>query len=116
MNAVIIVAKCRKTKEEFAIRCEQKNTGWHLTWAFCLNAKTIKNENYDKTNISGVIVIDNEYPGCPHCKAGGFFQCGVCKKISCCDHEAKSVKCHWCGNEAELVTVETFDNIKGGDF
>ena len=66
-NVVILPAKCQHTGKMYGIRAEKKNDGWHLNWAFELPEDEAARENFGEDTISGRIVIDAEYPGCPYC-------------------------------------------------
>lgn len=115
-NAVVVMASCHKNKKPFAIRSEKRGSIWYFTWAFVLTEVAIKSEGFDRTEIRGEINIDPEYPGCPHCGARTFFQCGSCKRIVCLCGDEKVVKCPVCGNGGELAYVDKFDHIKGGEY
>ena len=114
MEATVIMAKCKNSKESFGIRAERIDLGWLFTWAFKLSGKTAKNEGYNKTMVSGSLGLDSDYPGCPHCGANSFFQCGGCHKIAC-DENEKRVICPHCGIILEGVS-HNFDPITGGAF
>lgn len=82
-NVVIIMAKCSQSKQNFGIRMEKTLTGqWMANWAFAIKEAKAKRESYDKSDISGSFLIDNAYPGCPHCEQSSFVKCGVCQKVS----------------------------------
>ncbi|MDR2086979.1 MAG: hypothetical protein LBP72_07355 [Dysgonamonadaceae bacterium] len=115
-EVTIIMATCQKSKRTFGIRAEKINGEWHFTWAFPIDAKAAGREGYDATTVKGIIVIDAEYPGCPHCGDGGFVHCGQCRKIVCYDGMNPRFKCPVCGNEGELTTAKEFDSIKGGEY
>lgn len=67
-EAVVVLCKCGKTHKTYGIRTE-KTLGkrWNMTWAFPIKESTGKREGYDKTSISGDVVMTSEYPGCPYC-------------------------------------------------
>jgi hypothetical protein len=115
IEATVIMAKCQKSKQAFGIRAEKISRDWHFTWAFAIDEKAAKREGYDSTTVKGSIVLDGEYPGCPHCKSTGFCQCAKCQKIGCYGGE-KIYTCPFCGNTGDVEYVESFDNIKGGGF
>lgn len=116
MEATVIMAKCKVSKEGFGIRAQKQGSSWLFTWAFKLSGKSAKNEGYDKANISGAINIVSEYPGCPHCGATGFYQCGRCKKIVCYLGEEDEATCPHCGNTAGFKGGGNFKDIAGGAF
>ena len=116
MQATVIMAKCKNSKENFGVRAEQQGSTWVFTWAFKISDKVAANEGYDTTNVSGVISLNADYPGCPHCESMGFTQCGSCKKIACYRGNEGKVTCPHCGNTANVSSAKSFDDIKGGAF
>jgi len=115
-EATVIMAKCHRRKNAFGIRAEKINKQWHFTWAFPIDERAAKREGYDSTTVKGSIVMDDEYPGCPHCGGKNFVQCGSCNKIGCWDNADSYYTCPFCGNGGEVHSVDSFDNIKGGGF
>lgn len=116
MEATIVMAKCRVTKKSFGIRAEKRDNKWFFTWAFKLSDKSAKNEGYDKTTISGEIKIQYDYPGCTHCGATSFCQCGQCGKILCYPGTGNSVTCPHCGITLEVSEAERFEGISSETF
>lgn len=114
-QATVVMAKCRQSKQPFGIRMEKKQNGvWYCTWAFKLSEQAAASEGYGGTLVSGKVDLDAEYPGCPYCKAGTWFRCGSCGRLTC--HEGQSlVTCSWCGNSGECKTSDIFD-LKGGGY
>lgn len=115
MEATVIMAKCKVSKKGFGIRAQKQGSSWLFTWAFELSDKAAKNEGYSNTNVSGSLGLDHEYPGCPHCGADSFFQCGGCHKIVCYANDEKVI-CPHCGINCEGFVSGDFDGIKGGAF
>lgn len=115
MEATVITAKCKVSKEGFGIRAQKQGCSWLFTWAFKLSDKTAKDEGYNNANISGAINLSSEYPGCPHCGAKLFSLCG-CKKIACYFGNEEMVTCPHCGVTSGVKKANTFDGIKGGAF
>ena len=104
-EATVIVARCSQTKQ---IRMEKMSDGaWHCTWAFKMSDDAVSHEKYEDTMISGKVVLDSEYPGCPYCGGRSWFNCG-CNKISCWSGESK-VTCAWCGETSEIAISDNFD-------
>ena len=114
-EATVVVARCRKTKEPFGIRIEKKDDGaWHCTWAFKTTDKLLSRESYEENvEVSGQILLDPEYPGCPYCGAAGWCNCS-CNKLTCWDGES-SVTCAWCGEVSEVGAASDFD-LEGSGF
>lgn len=112
MTAVVALTKCARTKRTFGIRFEKTGRNWTYTWAFPIQEKAASREKYDQTRISGNLLEGEEYPGCPHCGARGFFYCG-CGKLNCWDCESQVVTCSWCGNTGTLGGSIDSINITG---
>lgn len=75
-----------------------------------------KKEGFDTKTVSGVIVLADEYPDCPHCGAGGFLQCGDCGRVSYYRGGQESSICPFCRIEMKSFTgAYGFDEIKGGE-
>ncbi len=109
MTAVVALSKCSQTKKTYGIRFERTGRDWQYTWAFPITEKTATREDYDKTRITGSLIEGVAYPGCPHCKARGFFHCG-CGKLNCWDGRSYHATCNWCGASGEL-TKNGIDSI-----
>jgi len=115
MEATVIMAKCKVSKEGFGIRAQKQGSSWLITWAFQLSDNAAKNEGYNNTMVSGSLGLDSDYPGCPHCGANSFFQCGGCHKIVCYENDERVI-CPHCGIICEGFASGNFDGIKGGAF
>jgi len=117
MDATVVLAKCSKKKQCFGIRVEKRGGQWIRTWAFPIDERAAKNEGFaaNKVSVGGA---DDEFPGCPHCKDGGFTLC-TCGKIGCSGGLIKEGKnatytCPWCGQTGEVEMKETIDVSSGG--
>jgi len=119
LNAKVIMARCSENKKSFGIRIEQRGRDWVRTWAFPMDERKAKREKFDANAVTGSMNADDEYPGCPHCGAKGFVQCG-CGKIGCnggirdCGDYAEYT-CPWCGDTGELQNADSFD-VSSGDY
>lgn len=116
MEATVIMAKCHVSDQGFAIRAQEEGNDWYFTWAFMLSDHTASKEGYDDTEISGVVHISSDYPGCPHCADRSFVQCGGCNKISCSGNVVDEMICPHCGTSLKISTADYFDGIAGGAF
>ena len=113
MEANVILAKCGKNGRPFGMRVEKRGGDWVRTWAFKIDEAKAKNEGFDKTPIKGSLNAVAGYPGCPHCGAGSFVQCG-CGKL-CCWNGSPSAHCRWCGIKTENIAIgESFAVSSGG--
>ena len=116
-NIVIIPAKCQHTGKLFGIRAEKKEDGWHLNWAFDLPEDEAVRESFNENNVSGRVVIDAEYPGCPYCGGKGVIHCGQCGNLSCWDEEGEDFHCNHCNYTGKIGgSAEEFGDIKAGDY
>ncbi len=114
-EAVVVMARCSRSKQPFAITMERKSDGaWHCLWAFRLSEKAARAEGYSNEKVSGRMATDPEYPGCPYCGAGGWFSCD-CGKLTCYDGESSVVTCAWCESTGKLSQVETMD-LRGSGY
>ncbi len=113
-NAFAIMGVCEETKEPFGITVDPiSERKYKFIWAFKINKKTAKHEGYDQKTVTGSIVLDDEYPGCPYCGEKNFYLC-ACGKIVCY-HGKKVVNCPECGFHGELTKVKEVE-IKGGGY
>lgn len=116
-NVVIVPAKCQHTGKMYGIRSERRDDGWHMNWAFELSEEEVERENFEEESISGQVVIDPEYPGCPYCGGNGFVRCGKCGKLSCWGEEGALFSCQHCGHTSKIgMSTNKFDDIKAGGF
>jgi primosomal protein N' len=113
-NVVIVLARCSQNHQLYGMRMEEKLSGqWMADWAFIIKEITAKKEGYDRTVIHGSFSKYQTFPGCPHCHALNFFQCGSCKKVTCWNGESRNVVCAWCGNEGKLEGA--IESLGAGD-
>ena len=113
-EASVILAKC-KDKKIYGIRIEKRDNDWVRTWAFPISEDMAEKEGVDKTNITGSVYTDEEYPGCPYCGAKRCFVCGNCGKVSCYDGSDKVV-CKWCGASGKATADDGALDVTGGGF
>lgn len=114
-EGVVVMARCNHSHQPFGITMEKGADGaWHCLWAFKISDQAASSEGYGNEMVSGRVVTDPEYPGCPHCGAQSWFSCD-CGKITCLEGMASSATCAWCGNSGELVKVESVD-LRGGGY
>lgn len=110
LNVVIVLAKCRNSRQIFGIRIEEKSSShWLADWAFPIQDKKAAKEGYGQSEVRGSFRLDPAYPGCPHCHAPGFFKCS-CGKVACWDGATRMVACPWCSSNVELSgTIDKID-------
>lgn len=112
---MVIMATCQQTKKTFGITVERKGKDFECVWAFKINAGSAQHEGFDKNKVHGNVSIAASYPGCPHCGASVWYQCGKCKRIVCMPPDQKIVQCPECGNKGEIQYANDFD-LQGGAF
>jgi hypothetical protein len=101
LNVVIVLGRCRQSRQPFGIRFEEKGRGqWMADWAFPVKEGTARREGYDRGEITGSFGFDPGFPGCPYCRTSSFFKCG-CGRVSCMGSEM-TVTCPWCGNTGQI--------------
>lgn len=111
-NVVIVIGRCRHSKERFGIRMEREDANhWVATWAFAVKEAAAKREGYEATHAEGSFGFDQSYPGCPHCSARSIVRC-CCGKVACLNGESSVVTCPWCGGSGELGGHVT--SLQGG--
>lgn len=115
MNAKVVLCRCHKTRELFGIRIEERNQDWYRTWAFKIDEHKAKREKFDTNQLTGSLMEDAAFPGCPYCGSHGFFQCNCGGKLTCCDDDSVQGTCAWCGTTAKFVNTEQF-KLQGGSY
>lgn len=114
-QAFAVMAACERSKETFGITVDScGNNSYRFIWSFKIRKEIAKQEGYDSTNVTGNIENDEEFPGCPYCKAKLMWLCGTCKKWNCW-HEQNHVTCAHCGTSGECSVADSFD-LRGGGF
>jgi hypothetical protein len=115
-DAKIAVCRCKKVGKSFGIRFEQWENEWKATWAFPIKKEgSVKRENYDRTKLTGNIIFDNDYPGCPYCGRSSMLIC-TCGGINCYGDDKEEVfTCSWCGNSGIVVDYTGSGFNFGGD-
>lgn len=108
-DEMVVMATCQKTGKHFGITAVRKGRDYHFVWAFKLSASAARKEGFDRNKVSGNIINDSEFPGCPYCGAESWFQCGTCKRFVCSENKATYGKCPECGGEGSLVVGDNFD-------
>ena len=112
INAKVILARCSENRKCFGIRIEQQGRDWVRTWAFPIDERKAKREGFDANTVTGSMNALDGYPGCPHCGANGFIQCG-CERIACSGGIVDSGgylehTCPWCRETGGVETADSF--------
>lgn len=113
-KAFAIIAKCDKTNKSFGITIDPNGKDLKMVWSFKIDEAKAHKEGYDEKKVSGSLIPDTNFPGCPYCGTKEFIICNNCHSISCY-HGDKYFKCPVCGISGEVIQVDSID-IKGGGF
>lgn len=115
-DMMVVQATCYRSRKPWGITIEKKGSECEFQWAFKISEEKIRHEGFDKNSFHGRVVFGPDYPGCPHCGAGGFYQCGGCRGIICMPDDIGSVAtCPRCGYKAGFNEGGDFD-LKGGGY
>lgn len=113
-NVVIVMSRCSRHRESYGIRLEEISRGmWSADWAFPVKETIAKKEGYDRSEIKGIFIVADEYPGCPYCKNKGIILCG-CDKVSCYDNRSPIASCAWCGTKGQIGVGSGVTGLKAG--
>ncbi|QQQ78165.1 hypothetical protein IOD16_06755 [Saccharothrix sp. 6-C] len=77
------------------MRIESRPDGWYATWAFSINEGKARKEKYEAHTLTGPLIVDYEFPGCPQCRASSFVLCRLCGKFSCWSRDERGWHCGW---------------------
>jgi hypothetical protein len=114
-TALLIPARCSLSHQWFLIRMMEANPGtWTVVAASPIAEERLRNPEFQRAEANGRLAIGKDYDGCPHCKRRGLFlhrDCG--SRLCCCDLNAQSVVCPWCGksSEAQAATTATLRGL-----
>lgn len=72
-KAFAIMAVCEKTKEHFGITVDPRNGCYAFTWAFKIKKEQAKKEGYEQTHVTGKVMYDKDFNGCPYCGSKKFY-------------------------------------------
>lgn len=104
--------RCTKSGAPFTVIFRSEDQGvWQFVWAN--TSAPSQPDGTDRVEISGRWEAGPDYPGCPHCAAGGIARCN-CGGLSCWDGSS-SVICRWCGRMANVAPTSTFRAGTGGE-
>ena len=114
-DAFVTMAMCEECKQPFGITVDKVSNGrYKFVWSFKINAVKAHREGYDTTHVSGDVIEDANYRGCPYCGTKQWYICTNCDTIVC-HHGQSLVECPKCGMRGELTSVKEID-IKGGTY
>ena len=107
--ALLIPARCSKSREPFLVRIVEKKSGlWTAVSAAAIAEARLRNPEFQSSQASGRLKIGEEYEGCAHCKQRGLFLHEECdSRLSCCAPGDNSVICGWCGASIPVKIADT---------
>ncbi|MBO8453654.1 MAG: hypothetical protein IAC07_02875 [Bacteroidetes bacterium] len=110
---MVVMATCQQTRLPFGITVRRVEKEFEFNWAFKISESSAKKEGFYRNKVRGNIYNGAGYPGCPHCGATSWFQCGKCSSFVCMRPGQKTVKCPVCGNEGGVYESDNFE-LSGG--
>lgn len=113
-EAFAILAECEETKKPFGITIDPKGRELRFIWAFKIDRSKAQREGFTGYSVNGVISLDPNFNGCPHCGTKRFYICNNCNTIVCW-HGQEQVTCPHCHQSGIIQMVESV-NLKGGGF
>lgn len=103
-NVVIVLARCRHSRQPFGVRFEEFRPGaWVADWAFPIKESAARREGYDRATIEGGFAYDPDYPGCPSCFARRLVKCRNCGQVMCYDGKEGVLTCPNCGASGRVT-------------
>lgn len=112
-EAFVILAQCEETRKPFGITVDPSQGKLKFVWAFKIDQAKAHREGFDGKHVHGVITLDDNFPGCPHCGEKRFYVCGNCGSVVCW-HGQKRVTCPACGCSGSLELVSSVKLSGGG--
>lgn len=104
-NVRIVLARCSKTGDLFAMRLtEVVSQEWLCDAAFAISEEEAEAKGYDAhqiKNLRGVFGNSDDYPGCPHCGNEGTMVCS-CGRAGCHDGHTAFYDCQWCARRGQM--------------
>lgn len=114
-EARIALCKCKESKKIYGVRFEKVDGGWKYTWAFPVKSDTARREGYESTVLTGNLILDPNYNGCPYCGTKYFVVCGDCQRLNCNVGVTDRVTCDWCGKSGQIGDYDGAGVASGGD-
>ena len=114
VEMLLVPARCSQSRLPFLIRMKRSGPEeWLAIGTSAVAEERLRNPEFGGAQASGRLKISGDYPGCPHCQWRDFFldqRCGG--RISCCQPNADSTVCPWCGDYALMKKLGAA-SIKG---
>lgn len=114
LDAKVVLCRCEENAQLYGMLVEKRTPNdWFIKWTFPVSEQRAKSERYDQTVITGNIQYDASYPGCPYCKAPGYYKC-VCGNYICLRANQQESNCPVCHLRAPFGGILTTLDA-GGD-
>lgn len=113
-DAFATLAFCEESKKTFGITIEPNGNILKFIWSFKIDKEKAHREHFDAHKVRGSIQLDDNFLGCPYCRAKIFYICGNCGSIACY-HGQSHVTCPSCGASGEIHSVDSVE-LKGGGY
>lgn len=114
INAQVILARCKKSKQLYGITIEQVNGNeWEMKYSYFIDEARARSEGFDKSIITADCYAADIYPGCPNCGSSGYVKCNYCGKLTCWENE-ESLCCSWCGKRMDNIAYRGAMDISAG--
>lgn len=82
-DAFVIMSICPEAKKHYGITVDHMGSNkYKFVWAFKIDKDKAQREGYDSKRVHGSIELDDNYPGCPYCKAKQYVFCN-CGTVTC---------------------------------
>src|SRR5664280_1294956 len=101
--------RCSRTGQHLMAQFGRVEQGWSLSVVQPTGASTTA----PSVSLSGAFPLDEEYGGCPACRAMSFVQCRSCGALGCWDRAEAIFSCATCGQSGP-VSGRT-DQIRAAD-
>lgn len=100
---------CSRNGQFLMSRFERTEAAWSLVGASVARRSTSEVAG-PRDQITGGIVLDAAYTGCPVCGANSIVRCGRCSELNCWDSTVPQFHCASCGNSGQVSG--TIDSLR----
>ena len=66
-EAFAVLAECEETRKPFGITIDPRGRDLRFIWAFKIDRSKAQREGFASHSVNGVITLDANFNGCPHC-------------------------------------------------
>ena len=112
-EAFAVLANCEECKKPFGVTIDPQGQNLKFVWAFKIDKAKAHRERFDRNRVSGNIIYDPYFPGCPYCHTKQFWICS-CGSLNCW-HGQMTATCPSCGTTGTLEFTNKFE-LRGGGY